>query len=63
MQNLSAMRSLYGIDKALGEAEAIEAIQTIVNTPEEVNTEPSTEERTAAALEFIAMSSLPDKTI
>lgn len=63
VQNLSAMRSLYGIDNALGEAEAIEAIQTIVNTPEEVNTEPSTEERTAAALEFIAMSSLPDKTI
>ena len=63
VQNLSAMRSLYGIDKALGEAEAIKAIQTIVNTPEEVNTEPSTEERTAAALEFIAMSSLPDKTI
>lgn len=31
-----------------------------MNTP---NTEPSSEERTAAALEFIAMSSLPDEAV
>ena len=39
--------------------EMIEAIEDEINTP---STEPTTEERTAAALEFIAMSSLPDET-
>lgn len=39
--------------------EMIEAIEDELNTP---STEPTTEERTAAALEFIAMSSLPDET-
>lgn len=39
--------------------EMIEAIEDEMNTP---STEPTTEERTAAALEFIAMSSLPDET-
>lgn len=38
---------------------AIEAFEDAMNTP---NTEPTTEERTAAALEFIAMSGLPDAT-
>ena len=36
----------------------IEAWEDYVNTPSD---EPSTEERTAAALEFIAMSSMPDE--
>ena len=39
--------------------EMIEAIEDEMNTP---STEPTVEERTAAALEFIAMSSLPDDT-
>lgn len=39
--------------------EMIEAIEDEINTP---STEPTVEERTAAALEFIAMSSLPDDT-
>lgn len=39
--------------------EMIEAIEDEMNIP---STEPTTEERTAAALEFIAMSSLPDET-
>lgn len=60
VQNLNAMRSLYDLDSALTEDEAIAAIQEIVNTPQE-STETSAEERTAAALEFIAMSSLPDE--
>lgn len=54
VQNLSAMRSLYGIDASLTEAEAIAAIQEIVNTEPEVSTEPTPEERTAAALEAMA---------
>ena len=40
--------------------DAIEAFEDEMNTP---NTEPSSEERTAAALEFIAMSSLPDEAV
>lgn len=38
--------------------DAIEAFEDERNKPSD---EPSTEERTAAALEFIAMSSLPDE--
>lgn len=54
LQNLSAMRSLYNVDATLTEDEAIAAIQEIVNTPEPVNTQPTAEERSAAALEAIA---------
>lgn len=60
LQNLSAMRSLYEIDSTLTEAETIAAIQEVVNTPEPVNTEPTAEERIAAAMEYQVMASLPD---
>ena len=63
MQNLSAMRGQYGIDSALTEEEAIVAIQEILNTPQEVSTEPSAEERIAAALEYQVMTTLPDEEI
>ena len=50
LQNLSAMRSMHGIDSALTEDEAITAIETIINiVPEQ---EASAEERIAAALEY-----------
>ena len=62
MQNLSVMRGQYGIDKSLSEEEAIAAIQEIVNNPQEVNVEPTAEERIAAALEYQVMASLPDET-
>ena len=62
VQNLSAMRSLYGIDKALSEAEAIAAIQEIVNTEPEVSTAPPAEERQAAALEAIAEGATSETT-
>ena len=39
---------------------AIEAWEDYLNTP---SNEPTTEERTAAALEFIAMASLPDEEV
>jgi len=39
---------------------AIEAFEDARNAP---STEPGTEERTAAALEFLAMNSLPDETV
>ena len=61
-QNLSAMRSMYNIDSTLSEAEAIAAIQEIVNTePEPVEDVPTAEERIAAALEYQVMASLPDE--
>jgi hypothetical protein len=54
VQNLSATRSFYNIDSSLSEEEAIAKIEEIRNTPEEVSTEPTAEERTAKALEQIA---------
>ena len=61
MQNLSAMRTQYRIDSSLSEAEAITAIQDILNTPAKENTDPTAEERIAAALEYQVMASLPDE--
>lgn len=40
--------------------DAIEAFEDEMNAP---STEPTVEERTAAALEYIAMSSLPDEEV
>lgn len=57
VQNLSAMRGFYGIDSSLTEAEAIAAIQEIINTPES-EPEPSAEERIAAALEYQNLASM-----
>ena len=59
-ENLSAMRTLHGIDKSLSEAEAIAALQDIINTPQEIDDTPSAEERIAAALEFQNLVSMED---
>lgn len=59
LQNLSAMRTFYNIDKSLSEDEAIAKIQEIVNTPPP-EPEPSAEERIAAAMEFQNMMTLSD---
>ena len=62
MDNLSVLRDVYSIDEALSEDEAIAAIETIINTPqEETEPEPTAEERIAAALEYQVMASLPDE--
>jgi hypothetical protein len=61
VQNLNAMRSFYNLDSALTEAEAIAAIQEIVNTEPEVDDTPTPDERIAAALEYQVMASLPDE--
>ena len=50
VENLSAIRSMLGIDSALSEDEAIFAIETLRNTVPEP--EISAEERIAAAMEF-----------
>lgn len=61
LQNLSALRSMYNIDKNLTEDEAIAAIQELVNAPApEPDTSPTAEERIAAALEYQVMAALPD---
>lgn len=62
VQNLSAMRGVYGIDSSLTEEEAISAIQDVVNAPEP-EAEPSAEERIASALEFQNMMTLPDEEV
>lgn len=62
VQNLSAMRGVYGIDSILTEAEAIAAIQEVVNAPQP-EAEPSAEERIASALEFQNMMTLPDEEV
>ena len=61
LQNLSAMRSMYEIDKSLSEAEAIAAIQEKVNEVPVVDDTPTAEERIASALEYQVMASLPDE--
>ena len=58
VQNLSAMRGVYGIDSSLTEDEAIAKIEEIVNTVPEY--EPSAEERIASALEYQNLTSLED---
>ena len=60
VQNLSAMRTLNKIDASLSEADAIAAIQTIINT--EPVQEVSAEERIAAALEYQNIASMTDTT-
>ncbi len=62
LQNLSAMRGQYNIDSALSESEAIAAIQEALNAPPAENTDPTAEERIAAALEYQVLASLPDET-
>ena len=53
INNLSALRTSYSIDKSLSEQEAVQAIQDIMNTPREpVEPEPTAEERIAASLEY-----------
>ncbi len=63
--SLSAMRSKYGISQALTGAEAVQAVENAMNAEKEAEAEAqasyiSPEERIAAALEFQALSSLPD---
>ena len=59
-QNLSAMRTMYQIDAALSESEALAKIEEVINTPPKVDTTPSAEERIAAALEYQNLASMED---
>lgn len=57
VQNLAAVRSQMGIDSSLTEDEAIAKIEELRNAPLP-EPEISAEERSAAALEYIALSSM-----
>lgn len=51
VQNLSAMRDVYNIDKSLNAKDAIVTLQVAINTPTP-EPEPTAEERIAAAMEY-----------
>lgn len=51
VMNLNALRQIHTVDDGLDEAEAILAIQEVMNTPPPAP-EPIAEERIAAAMEF-----------
>lgn len=59
VQNLAAMRGVYGIDSSLTEDEAIAKIEEVINTPEP-EPEPSAEERIASALEYQNLVTMED---
>lgn len=60
-QNLSAMRTIYKIDKSLSEAEALAKIEGIVNAePAKTSSVPDSSERIAAALEYQNLISMED---
>lgn len=60
IENLSAMRSRFGIDSSLSAEEAVQVIQEIINTPDETSAEATPEERIASALEFQNLMSMED---
>lgn len=62
MQNLSAMRSMYNIDKGLSESQAIEKLQELVNEQAQqiINAGPSDMERIASAMELQALNGMAD---
>lgn len=59
VENFSAMRSRYNIDKTLGDDEALEAIQEIINTEPEPVLDDNT--RIADALEDLVVLNMPDE--
>lgn len=59
IQNIASIRDIYNIDSSLSDDEAIKKIQEILNAPDpEIKTEPTAEERIAAAMEFQNLMSL-----
>ena len=61
--NLAGLRDSYGIADSLSDEEAIIQIEEILNTSEEeTTTEPSAEERQAAALEAMASGATAEST-
>lgn len=59
VMELAALRSIHNIDPSLSDDEAIAEIEAIINTPPPPS-EPTPEERIAAALEYQNLLTLPD---
>lgn len=59
VENFSAMKSRYSIDKSLGDNEALAAIQEIMNTEPEPVLDDNT--RIADALEDLVVLNMPDE--
>ena len=59
IMNLSQLRSIYSIDPALSETEAISELERILNNPPAQATDVTPEERIAAALEFNNLLNMP----
>lgn len=57
VMNLNAMRQMHGIDDSLSVADALIAMQDIINTPPPAP-EPTAEERIASQLEFQSLMML-----
>ena len=58
IENFSAMKTMWGIDRSLSEAAAIEALEAAMNAKPEPAVTP--EERIAAALEYNNLLSMED---
>ena len=58
VNNLSAMRTMNNIDPSLSEEEAIAALEELRNNPPVIESEPTAEERIAAALEYQNLASM-----
>lgn len=65
VENLNALRQIHRIDPTLSEAEAIAAIEVIINTPPEVFVDEAlnVQERIAAALELQNLLAMEDVVI
>ena len=61
VENFSAMRSRYNIDKSLGEAEALAQIQELMNEEPEPVVDDNT--RIADALEDLVVLNMPDEEV
>lgn len=63
VMNFNAMKNMYNIDENLSDAEALAALESIINQPVPTASSPNSEERIAAALEFQNLLTLPDEEV
>jgi hypothetical protein len=57
------MRARYNIDPSLSDNDALQAIQTIINTPDPEPTTPEDTTRIADALEDLVVLNMPDEEV
>lgn len=61
--NFSAMRTRYEIDKNISDDAALQAIQDIMNTPENTSVGIDDQTRIADALEDLVVLNMPDEEV